>query len=93
MTSLQATTRLLRTSATISFRCFQRGNKTWSAVQSGQPGTLDYKVYLQNQDGSAVSSVHDIPLKASEDTNKWENVFNMVVEVPRWSNAKLEVKL
>lgn len=61
-------------------------NSSWTAVQSGKKGTVDYKVYIKNSNGSAVSSVHDIPLKAS--TN---NVFNMVVEIPRWSNAKLEM--
>ena len=30
---------------------------------------------------------HDIPLYA----DKANNVFNMVVEIPRWSNAKMEV--
>jgi hypothetical protein len=31
--------------------------------------------------------MHDIPLYADE-ANK---VFNMVVEIPRWTNAKMEV--
>lgn len=33
--------------------------------------------------------MHDIPLYADE-ANK---VFNMVVEVPRWTNAKMEVSI
>lgn len=64
----------------LSSRC-----KSWSAYQSGEQGTLDYKVYIKNSEGSAVSTVHDIPLHESD------KVFNMVVEVPRWSNAKLEM--
>jgi len=31
--------------------------------------------------------LHDIPLYA----DKANNTFNMVVEVPRWTNAKMEV--
>ena len=34
-----------------------------------------------------VSPFHDIPLYA----NKTEGIFNMVVEIPRWTNAKLEI--
>jgi len=34
-----------------------------------------------------ISPMHDIPLYADE-ANK---VYNMVVEVPRWTNAKMEV--
>lgn len=36
-----------------------------------------------------ISPMHDIPLYADE-ANK---VFNMVVEVPRWTNAKMEVSI
>lgn len=32
-----------------------------------------------------ISPFHDIPLKSSS------NTFNMVVEIPRWSNAKMEI--
>jgi hypothetical protein len=35
-----------------------------------------------------ISPWHDSPLYADE-SNK---IFNMVVEIPRWSNAKMEVK-
>jgi inorganic pyrophosphatase len=34
-----------------------------------------------------VSPVHDISLYR----NKEQNIFNMIVEIPRWSNAKMEV--
>ncbi|GJJ77929.1 inorganic pyrophosphatase [Entomortierella parvispora] len=53
----------------------------------GAPNTLDYRVYLQNQEGTPVSAFHDVPLYA----DKANNVFNMIVEIPRWSNAKLEI--
>lgn len=32
--------------------------------------------------------MHDIPLFANEE----KTVYNMVVEVPRWTNAKMEVR-
>lgn len=34
-----------------------------------------------------MSPFHDIPLYA----NKEQNIFNMIVEIPRWTNAKLEI--
>lgn len=54
----------------------------------GQAGTLDYRAYFQrDSDGKLVSPWHDIPLMASSE----EKIFNMIVEIPRWSNAKLEI--
>lgn len=48
--------------------------------------TTDYRCYIE-KDGTPVSPFHDIPLYANEQ----QTVLNMVVEIPRWSNAKLEV--
>lgn len=59
----------------------------YSSVVVGKPDTFDFKVYIKGPSG-IVSSVHDIPLKPKGSDKR---VFNMVVEVPRWSNAKLEV--
>ncbi|KAA0195665.1 Inorganic pyrophosphatase [Fasciolopsis buskii] len=42
------------------------------------------------QDGSPqgpISPFHDIPLYA----DKQKQLFNMVVEIPRWTNAKMEI--
>lgn len=52
----------------------------------GKPNTLDYRAYIE-QDGKPVSPFHDIPLYA----NAEKTVLNMIVEVPRWTNAKLEI--
>ena len=41
----------------------------------------------ENQSGVPVSPFHDIPLNVEGQNG----VFNMVVEIPRWSNAKMEV--
>ena len=43
-------------------------------------------VSVANESGF-ISPFHDIPLYADEA----KTVFNMVVEVPRWTNAKMEV--
>lgn len=45
-----------------------------------------YCVSLGNESGP-ISPFHDIPLAA----NNEKTTFNMVVEVPRWTNAKMEV--
>ncbi|XP_072095212.1 inorganic pyrophosphatase-like [Mobula birostris] len=55
--------------------------------ERGQVYTSSYKLYFRNAQGQLISPLHDIPLWASES----QNVFNMVVEVPRWTNAKMEI--
>ncbi|KAI0880385.1 inorganic pyrophosphatase [Annulohypoxylon maeteangense] len=50
------------------------------------PNTLEHRVYIE-KDGVPVSAFHDIPLYA----NPEQTVLNMIVEIPRWTNAKLEI--
>jgi inorganic pyrophosphatase len=52
----------------------------------GAPHTLEHRVYIE-KDGVPVSPFHDIPLYANEQ----QTILNMVVEIPRWTNAKQEV--
>ena len=52
----------------------------------GAKNTLDYRAFIE-KDGSPISPFHDIPLYANEQ----QTVLNMVVEIPRWTNAKQEV--
>lgn len=52
------------------------------------PYTLEHRVYIE-KDGVPVSPFHDIPLYANQE----QTILNMVVEIPRWTNAKLEVSL
>ena len=47
----------------------------------------EYRVFC-DQGGQVLSFWHDIPLFATES----KTTFNMVIEVPRWTNAKLEVR-
>ena len=56
--------------------------------QIGAANTLEYRLFIESKaTGKLVSPFHDIPLFANAD----KTVFNMVVEIPRWSNAKLEI--
>jgi len=48
--------------------------------------TLEHRIYVE-KDGICLSPFHDIPLYANEQ----QTVLNMVVEIPRWTNAKQEV--
>ncbi|GAA5936664.1 hypothetical protein JCM3775_000161 [Rhodotorula graminis] len=58
----------------------------YSVRQIGAANTLEYRAFLE-KDGKVISPFHDIPLFANEE----KTVLNMVVEIPRWSNAKLEI--
>ncbi|CCF49016.1 hypothetical protein NDA11_003340 [Ustilago hordei] len=54
----------------------------------GSPNTLDYRVYLENtKTGLPASPFHDVPLFADES----KTILNMIVEIPRWTNAKIEI--
>lgn len=52
----------------------------------GEPETLEYRAFFE-KDGVKVSPFHDIPLVASE------GVYNMVVEIPKETQAKLEISV
>ncbi|KAI8092839.1 inorganic pyrophosphatase [Halteromyces radiatus] len=58
----------------------------YQARQVGALNTLDFRLFYE-KDGVPVSPFHDIPLFANEE----KTILNMVVEIPRWSNAKLEI--
>ncbi|XP_043111402.1 inorganic pyrophosphatase [Puntigrus tetrazona] len=62
-------------------------NMSFSTEDRGNPNTLSYRIYFKNSDGKYISPFHDIPMYADEA----QNIFHMVVEVPRWTNAKMEI--
>ncbi|KAF1836663.1 inorganic pyrophosphatase [Decorospora gaudefroyi] len=59
---------------------------SYTTRKIGAPNTLEHRVFIE-KDGQLVSPWHDIPLYANEQ----QTVLNMVVEVPRWTNAKMEI--
>lgn len=60
----------------------------YSIVERGQLNTLSYRVYVKNtKTNTLISPFHDIELYA----NKEKQLFNVVIEIPRWSNAKMEI--
>ncbi|PSN40145.1 Inorganic pyrophosphatase [Blattella germanica] len=81
-------------SALLSATCVGRSVRNisnlamYQAVERGSPNSPDYKIYFRNATGP-ISPLHDIPLYA--DSNK--KIYNMVVEIPRWTNAKMEINL
>ena len=58
----------------------------FSVRKIGAPNTLEFRAFIE-RDGQPLSSFHDVPLYANEQ----QTVLNMIVEIPRWTNAKLEV--
>ncbi|SAM05397.1 hypothetical protein [Absidia glauca] len=52
--------------------------------QIGSPFTTNFTMYF----GVIISPFHDIPLYTHDKT---DGVYNMVVEIPRWTNAKFEI--
>ncbi|KAL7856806.1 hypothetical protein SRHO_G00157050 [Serrasalmus rhombeus] len=60
---------------------------SFTIEETGKPNTQDYRVYFKNSEGKYISPFHDIPLYADEA----KNIFHAVIEVPRWTNAKMEI--
>ncbi|XP_037559696.1 uncharacterized protein LOC119436778 isoform X2 [Dermacentor silvarum] len=58
----------------------------YSTVERGSPNSANYSMYFRKGD-QYISPFHDIPMFADE-ANR---IYNMVVEVPRWTNAKMEI--
>merc|ERR1712203_878039 len=61
----------------------------YSIVPRGSLYTETHRLFFKNADGVVISPMHDIPISNTEGANE----FNMIVEVPRWSNAKMEINL
>jgi len=59
----------------------------YSSEERGSRNSLEYRLFFKDGSGKVVSPLHDIPMLAGE------GIYNMVVEVPRWSNAKIEIDL
>ncbi|XP_027024461.2 inorganic pyrophosphatase 2, mitochondrial isoform X2 [Tachysurus fulvidraco] len=70
--------------------------------ERGRPNSPGYRIYFKTSHGKYISPFHDIPLYAphqqsndipakKQKCSDSEILFNMVVEVPRWSNAKMEI--
>ncbi|KAK4120333.1 inorganic pyrophosphatase [Parathielavia appendiculata] len=68
---------------------YDKPNKSeYSVRRSGRPYTKDYRIFFERSlDKVPVSPFHDIPLYNDKD----KGILNMVVEVPRWTNAKFEI--
>ncbi|OAA63156.1 Inorganic pyrophosphatase [Cordyceps fumosorosea ARSEF 2679] len=59
-----------------------------SLREVGARNTLDWRVWLE-QHGNPISFWHDIPLYPQGNVS---NIINMYVEIPRWTDGKLETK-
>jgi nucleosome-remodeling factor subunit len=59
----------------------------YTTEEKGSRNSLEYRLFFKDSEGNPVSAMHDIPMLAGE------GVYNMVVEVPRWTNAKMEIDL
>lgn len=58
----------------------------YSIEEFGTCFSSDYRLYFKNK-STIVSPFHDIPLFHEQENA----IFNMVVEIPRWTNAKMEI--
>lgn len=59
----------------------------YNTVTEGSKYSSDFKGYLKLPNGELGSYFHDIPLSL----NKEAKTVNVVIEIPRWTNAKFEI--
>ncbi|KAJ4387010.1 hypothetical protein N0V85_007824 [Neurospora sp. IMI 360204] len=64
----------------------------YTLTKSGRPYTTSHKIHFLRKspdDGKKIpiSPFHDIPLFHS----RQKGIYNMIVEIPRWSQAKFEI--
>ncbi|KAF7537631.1 hypothetical protein G7Z17_g12815 [Cylindrodendrum hubeiense] len=59
-----------------------------SLREVGARNTLDWRIWLE-KDGQPISFWHDVPLYPSKKNNR---IINFVVEIPRWTDGKIETK-
>ncbi|XP_029305425.1 inorganic pyrophosphatase [Cottoperca gobio] len=64
-----------------------RFNMSFTVEQRGNLNALNYCLFFKNAAGKYISPFHDIPMYADES----QNIFHVVIEVPRWTNAKMEI--
>lgn len=68
---------------------------SYKTRSTGQLYTKDFRLYIENEAGEPLSAFHDIPVYPDTGRVQFDrpksDVVNMVVEVPRWSNAKMEI--
>eukprot|EP00124_Ichthyophonus_hoferi_P003481 Ihof_evm6s303 gene=Ihof_evmTU6s303 len=57
------------------------------SVNKGAEDSTEFRIFFQDKAGQAVSPWHDIPLYANEE----KTILNAVIEIPRWTNAKMEI--
>ncbi|XP_020282222.1 inorganic pyrophosphatase isoform X2 [Pseudomyrmex gracilis] len=66
-----------------------RQDMSFTIVERGALNTTDYRIFFKNDQDVPISPMHDIPLYADESTK----IMHMIVEIPRWTNAKMEICL
>nr|XP_046916627.1 inorganic pyrophosphatase-like isoform X1 [Dermatophagoides farinae]XP_046916628.1 inorganic pyrophosphatase-like isoform X1 [Dermatophagoides farinae] len=67
---------------------YKMSTTNYSVDHRGSFNSLDYRIYFKdNSNGKIISPWHDIPLFVDKSAKH----YNMVVEIPRWTNEKMEI--
>ena len=75
-------------------RNYSKMSETFSLYRvrtSGIASTLSHRVYLENENGKLISFFHDVPTFVNGEQGEKDGLVHMICEIPKWSNAKLEV--
>lgn len=62
----------------------------FEVVKTGTANTTSYAAYFKSTEtGAIISPWHDVPLEVEKLNG--ERTFNFICEIPRWTNAKMEI--
>uniref|UniRef100_A0AAF5D9G8 inorganic diphosphatase n=1 Tax=Strongyloides stercoralis TaxID=6248 RepID=A0AAF5D9G8_STRER len=65
---------------------FKMSSEKYSIEERGQLNTLSYRIFFKKGE-NVINPWHDIPLFACKE----KKIYNMIVEIPRFNNAKMEM--
>lgn len=64
----------------------------FQSIRKGEPGTKTFQILAAGNTGADAQSYwHDVPLRAGDAAPGAPATFNMVVEIPKYTRAKMEI--
>ncbi|RWS13787.1 Inorganic pyrophosphatase-like protein [Dinothrombium tinctorium] len=71
----------------VNKRNFCEMESNFNVIQKGTENDTSFRLFYCDKQNVPISPFHDIPLFADQNNQ----TYNMVVEIPRWTNAKMEI--
>ncbi|PWA29343.1 hypothetical protein CCH79_00014010, partial [Gambusia affinis] len=80
-----------QTAVAVPLLYYSRKTMHYQTEQRGHPNSPDYRIYFSKFISAMMNGPNHDDVPAKKPKGEKEVLYNMVVEVPRWSNAKMEI--